>query len=95
MKRMPVILSLFSGIIWSADTVWAERAYVTDSFEITFRTGPGTNHKIMRMLSSGQPVEVVREEGEWSLAELPVFVPRNEPVEAGALPVTRHREPGR
>jgi SH3 domain protein len=70
MKRMLVILSLFSGIIWS-DTVWADRAYVTDSFEITYRTGPGTNHKIIRMISSGQSVEVVREEGEWSLVKLP------------------------
>jgi SH3 domain protein len=37
----------------------AETRYVTDRFEITMRTGESTRHKIIRMLESGTPVEVL------------------------------------
>jgi SH3 domain protein len=71
MKRLWVFLLLFSGILGIADKGWAARAYVTDSFEITLRTGPSTGNKIIGMLSSGQSVDVARTEGEWSLVKLP------------------------
>jgi SH3 domain protein len=71
MKRLWVILLLFCSVFGSADKGWAAREYVTDSFEITLRTGLGTDKKIIRMLSSGQPVDVVSTEGEWTLVRLP------------------------
>jgi SH3 domain protein len=37
----------------------AETRYVTDQFEITLRTGESTRHKIIRMLPSGTPVELL------------------------------------
>ncbi|MBW1998449.1 MAG: TIGR04211 family SH3 domain-containing protein [Deltaproteobacteria bacterium] len=47
-----------------------ERAYVTDSFRITFRTGPSLENKILAMLVSGQAVEVLESQGEWSRVRL-------------------------
>jgi SH3 domain protein len=44
----------------------AAKAYVTDSFEITLRTGPSNENKIVAMLFSGRPVEVLDTRGEWS-----------------------------
>ena len=38
---------------------WAERAYVTDSLEITLRTGPSTEHRVMATLSSGTSLEIL------------------------------------
>ena len=38
--------------------------YVTDSFKITMRRGPSTAHKIVRMLPSGTPVEVIGRDQE-------------------------------
>lgn len=43
---------------------------MTDSFKVTFRTGPGVENKIISMLSSGQPVEVLDSLGEWSHVRL-------------------------
>jgi len=39
---------------------------VTDSFTITLRTGPSNQNKIIAMLSSGKPVEVLESDGDWS-----------------------------
>jgi len=44
----------------------ADRAYVTDSYKITFRTGPSLENKIISMLSSGQPLDVLETTGDWS-----------------------------
>jgi SH3 domain protein len=57
---MIVSSSLFSG------TGWAEKAYVTDSFKVTFRSGPSVDNKVIRMMSSGQELDVVETQGDWS-----------------------------
>lgn len=44
---------------------WAETSYVADSFEITLRTGPNNTSKIIKMLKSDEPLEVLGEEGGW------------------------------
>jgi SH3 domain protein len=45
---------------------WSGTEYVTDSFRITLRVGPGTEHKIIDFLKSGQPVEVLEASEKWS-----------------------------
>jgi len=55
-------------VLWlTAHASWAGQSYVTDSFRITLRRGPSTEHKILRFLSSGDPVEVLKSQGNWSL----------------------------
>ncbi|MBN1832514.1 MAG: TIGR04211 family SH3 domain-containing protein [Deltaproteobacteria bacterium] len=48
----------------------AETAYVKDSLLITFRTGPSTQHTVVDRLSSGQPVEILGTDGDWSHVQL-------------------------
>jgi SH3 domain protein len=55
----------------AAGTTLAEKVYVTDSFKVTCRSGPSTDHKIIRMLESGQQLEAVRAEAGWTLIKLP------------------------
>ena len=45
---------------------FATTAYVTDSFKITLRTGPSTENKIILLLPSGQPLDVIETQGDWS-----------------------------
>ena len=72
MKKLMLILLLLScATLFIASPCRAERAYVTDTFEITLRTGPSTDNKIVAMLSSGQAVEVLERLGDWSLVRLP------------------------
>jgi len=70
-KLIPFLLLSCFVILFSLSPCWAERAYVTDTFEITLRTGPSTENKIVAMLSSGQALEVVERRGDWSLVRLP------------------------
>jgi len=50
----------------SATIVPAETMYIRTVVKITLRTGPGTDHKIITMITSGDPIEVLETSGEWS-----------------------------
>jgi SH3 domain protein len=68
MKKL--ILTFFlSGwtILCFQQPCWATRAYITDTFEeFTLRAGPGNEYRIITLLSSGQAVEVLESEKDWS-----------------------------
>ena len=66
MKTLSVMLLVLAGFFGLAQQGWATKAYVTDSFELTLRTGPGNENKIIAMLFSGRPLEVLGTRGEWS-----------------------------
>lgn len=50
--------------------VQAETMYVSDIVKITLRTGPGADHRVIGMLQSGQDVEVLKSEDEWTQVKL-------------------------
>ena len=56
MKNIFILVSCF--LILAGNAV-AETRYVSDTLEITMRSGKGTNFGITRMLRSGTPVEVL------------------------------------
>lgn len=58
-------------VILTAFPASAETNYVSDEMHITFRSGPATDRKIVKLLVSGQGLEVLQKEGEWSLVRLP------------------------
>jgi len=66
MKTVSMMLLVISGFLGIAQTGWATKAYVTDSFEITLRTGPSNENKIIAVLFSGRPLDVLDTRGEWS-----------------------------
>jgi SH3 domain protein len=49
----------------------AETKYVVEEFEITMRTGPGVEHKIIALIRSGDQVEVIQPGDEWTEVRLP------------------------
>jgi SH3 domain protein len=49
----------------------ATKMYVGELKSITVRTGQGTSHKIIAMIKSGQPVEVLEKGENWSKIGLP------------------------
>ena len=68
MKRITFFgICLF--LIWT--DARAETKYVGDLNEITCRTGPGVDHKIIMVLKSGQQVEVIQEGEDWTKVRLP------------------------
>jgi len=70
MFKHPVIISIVFILILVSGRSWAENAYVTDTITITFRTGPSTNNKVIDMLRSGKPVQVLETQEEWSLVQI-------------------------
>jgi len=66
MKSYALIMLLVVGICGVGQPGWATEAYVSDSFEITFRTGPGVDRKIIATLRSGDRVQVLEAGETWS-----------------------------
>lgn len=67
MKR----LGLFILLSLTVASAHGATRYVSDELEITLRSGPTTQHRITRMLTSGTPVEVVETtEDGWAHIQL-------------------------
>jgi len=64
------MLGVIVGLCLVAHLSWAAKAYVTDSFTVTLRTGASIENKIIAMPSSGQPVEVLDSKEDWSYVRL-------------------------
>ena len=70
-KGMSIFVVLMAASFsLTVGTSAAEKAYVTDSFQITFRAGPDNSYRIVQMLNSGQELEALRSEDGWTLARL-------------------------
>lgn len=61
---------LFSLLIL-LPVAFAETVYVSEDFEITMRTGPGTDHKIISLIQSGKALEMMDKGEEWSMVRTP------------------------
>lgn len=63
MRRLfPCCLALALGAL--ASPVQAETRYVTDSFKLPMRSGGSANHRIVRMVPSGTPLEILETNDE-------------------------------
>lgn len=60
-----IILLVVICLFLSADTAFSETVYVSDSFEITMRTGPSEEFKIIAMLKSDTPLILLEENDSW------------------------------
>ncbi len=49
----------------------AQTAFVSDEFEITLRTGPAGDRKIIALIKSASPLEIREKGDEWSLVRTP------------------------
>ena len=70
MNRVQFVLGIILGFFLMGQSSWATKAYITDSLKVTLRTGPSREEKIIAVLSSGQPIEVLDSQGDWSLVRL-------------------------
>ena len=62
-KAFPVLLLC---IFLFAGSALAETAYVGGVMKITLRTGPGTKHKILAMLATGESLEILENGRDWT-----------------------------
>lgn len=62
--KISVLVTL--GLSLIAQSSWASKAFVTDSFRISLRRGPSIENKILRFIPSGLPLEVYETQEGWS-----------------------------
>jgi SH3 domain protein len=60
-----ILGALLATLAWTGTSA-AQTLYVTDSFEINLRTGPGNEFRIIALLPSGTRVEALEQGEEWS-----------------------------
>jgi len=67
MREMLKILTSICllGMVW-AGPLAAQDIYVTGITKITMRTGPGVEHKIVAMLTSGSKLDTIEYQRDWS-----------------------------
>ncbi|MBW1723065.1 MAG: TIGR04211 family SH3 domain-containing protein [Deltaproteobacteria bacterium] len=70
MKRIAFFFGVFLLVCLTGSLSWAEKAYVTDSFKITLRSGPSVENKIISVLTSAQAVEILETKGDWSRVQV-------------------------
>jgi len=57
-------------ILFFALSAQAESMYVTDVIKVDLRTGPSLGHKIIKMVESGEKIELIEPGQDWSLVRL-------------------------
>lgn len=69
MKLKGIKYLILTGLIlWAlAVSASAKDIYVSGVTKITMRTGPGTGHKIVAMLTSGTKLEILEFQKDWSM----------------------------
>jgi SH3 domain protein len=82
-KTSVLVVILFCLMGVSREGQGGTTVYVTDSFEITLRTGPSTDNKIIYTPQSGQALELLEVQGDWSHVRL--LRKGNEPIEGWVL----------
>ena len=70
MKTKRIFTAAWAFMVFIATTASAEKAYVTDSFRISFRRGPSIENKILKFIDSGQPVEILENKEGWSRIQI-------------------------
>lgn len=65
-----VLLSLLIVCIGTSAQA-QQRAYVTDILRLAVRSGPGAGFDSVSVIQSGQPLEIVRTQGDWANIRLP------------------------
>ena len=72
MRSIKTVLFLVCNVIvFGVAFSYAQTVYVTDEFEVTMRTGPSSENKIIAMLPTGTKLQIVEEQGDWVLVQSP------------------------
>ncbi len=62
--KLPALVAAFLMLV--AGSALAETVYVKGVMKITMRTGPGVSHKIVTMVKSGESLEIIESNDDWS-----------------------------
>jgi len=70
-SKKTVLFLACNFILFGIAFSYAQTVYVIDEFEVTMRTGPSIENKIIAMLPTGTKLQVIEEQGDWVLVRSP------------------------
>lgn len=65
-KKYQYLLIIFLWVVFFVNPSFAEDIYVTGITKVTMRTGPGIENKIIDILTSGDKLEMIEYQKDWS-----------------------------
>jgi len=68
-RQLIIIVALLS--LTGFTTVYARTLYVSDQLEINMRSGKGTGYKIIKIIKSGTPLTILKQESGYARARTP------------------------
>ncbi|RFA31439.1 hypothetical protein CAI21_02165 [Alkalilimnicola ehrlichii] len=58
-------------LLFSAQPLFAQQTrYVSDELQVDLRSGPTMQHRIVRFINAGTPLQVVESQGDWAFVRL-------------------------
>jgi SH3 domain protein len=68
---LPILTILLGALLLCPSHLWAKTMYITDRIEISLRSGIGLENRALTMLKTGDRVEVLEGDKNWSKVKLP------------------------
>lgn len=68
---LPVVIVILGALFFCPSSLWAKTMYITDRIEISLRSGIGLEYRALTMLKTGDRVEVIEGDKNWSKVKLP------------------------
>jgi len=68
---LPIVIVILGVLFFCPSFLWAKAMYITDRIEISLRSGIGLEYRALTMLKTGDRVEVLEGDKNWSKVKLP------------------------
>jgi SH3 domain protein len=67
---LPVVIVILGALFLCPSHLWAKPMYITDRIELSLRSGIGLDHRALAMVKTGERVEVLEGDKNWSKVKL-------------------------
>jgi SH3 domain protein len=67
----PIVIVILGALFFCPSSLWAKTMYITDRIEISLRSGTGLEYRALTLLKTGDRVEVLEGDKNWSKVKLP------------------------
>lgn len=68
---LPVVIVILGALFFCPSSLWAKTMFITDRIEISLRSGTGLEYRALTLLKTGDRVEVLEGDKNWSKVKLP------------------------
>jgi SH3 domain protein len=68
---LPIVIVILGALFFCPSSLWAKTMYITDRIEISLRSGIGLEYRALTMMKTGDRVEVLEGDKNWSKIKLP------------------------